>query len=113
MLVAGGCAPPPSGTAIEMASRAPSRIIDVRVTEAGFEPPRIAAAHGEVVTLRFTRLVDHTCVKRVVVYLDGEHRIERDLPKQVPIDVTMRLDRPGELGFSCTMAMRGGAIDIR
>ena len=100
------------GTARETAGDVRAHVVDVRVTEQGFEPNRIDATRGDVVALRFLRLVEHTCVKRVIIYLDDHRTIERELPKDLPVTVTLQLERPGEVGFSCAMAMRGGAIAV-
>lgn len=89
-----------------------ARTIPVAVRKEGFVPHDVAVQQGEVVTLVFTREVAHTCVKRVVVSLDDKHSIERDLPRGVPVAITFRFDRPGELMYSCAMAMVGGTIRV-
>jgi len=80
-----------------------------------YEPDRVTVTAGEVVDLVFTRTVEHTCVTTVIVSLDARTRIERPLPVDVPITVTLRFapNQRGELGFSCPMSMIGGAIDVR
>jgi hypothetical protein len=40
---------------------------------------------GETVTIVFTRKVQRTCVKRVVVALDDQHNVERDLQVDHPV----------------------------
>lgn len=104
----------PWGHAVEVRDPAPAaRQIAITISEHGFEPDRIEAATGEEVELVFTRRVAHTCVTRVVLSLDADRRIERELPRDQPVVVRLTFDRPGELGFSCPMGMYAGVIEIR
>ncbi|HVV85901.1 MAG TPA: cupredoxin domain-containing protein [Kofleriaceae bacterium] len=90
-----------------------ARTVAITIGEHGFEPDRVEARAGEEVELVFTRRVEHTCVTRVVLSLDADRRIERDLPLDRPVVVRLSFDRPGELGFSCPMGMHAGVITIR
>lgn len=90
-----------------------SRVVAIDVTHHGFVPDRIAVRTGETVTLTITRRVEHTCITRVTVSLDADARLERELPLDVPVEVTLRFDAPGELGLSCPMNMFGATIDVR
>ena len=83
------------------------------VTREGFEPKRIVVRAGETVTFVITRRVARTCVKRVIIELDGKTRIERELPMGKPVAITFRFEAKGELGMYCPMRMYGVAIDIR
>src|SRR4051794_35914463 len=64
--------------------------ISIAVTEAGFEPNHISVARDENVVLVFTRKVERTCVKKVVVYLDDERTVERDLPLNRAVEIPIR-----------------------
>lgn len=104
----------PWGHAVEApADATPVRRVDIAIGEHGFEPKLVDATAGENLELVFTRRVEHTCVTRVIVSLDGDRRLERDLPLDQPVAVRLTVDRPGELGFSCPMAMYGGTIRVR
>ena len=89
-----------------------ARVETIAVTMKGFVPGQVDVHRGEAVTLVFTRQVERTCVKRVILALDGERKIERDLPRGQPVAITLRFDRAGEIGFSCPMEMHGGRVLI-
>lgn len=90
-----------------------TRVVAIDVTHRGFEPDRIAVRTGETVTLTITRRVEQTCITRVTVSLDADARLERELPLDEPVAITLRFDAPGELGLSCPMNMFGATIEVR
>ena len=97
-LVAAGCA----------RHEAPGpKTVKVSVTERGFEPSRIEAFKGEMLTLVVTRRTDDTCAKEIVF---GRGEIRRDLPLDQPVTVQFVPAAPGEYRFSCAMGMYGGTI---
>lgn len=102
----------PWGRAVETASVAHARTIPIEVTRAGFVPDRIQVEHGEVATLVFTRNVEHTCAKQVIVEL-ARREVRRDLPLRQPVSVALHFEHAGELGFTCGMKMLGGTIVVR
>ena len=106
-------APMPWGHAVEPVRGDAGRPIPIAITKHGFDPSEISVAAGETVRLIFTRRVERTCVKRVVVSLDQDRTLERDLPLDTPVSVTLQFDRPGELGYACPMARHGGKIVVR
>lgn len=105
--------PPASGRAVVASPSANTRTIAISITKAGFEPDSVDVDTGENATFVFTRKVERTCVKRVVLALDDDHNIERDLPMGQPVAITLSFDRVGELAFACPMGMHGGAIRVR
>lgn len=101
LLVAAGCA----------RQEAPGpKTVKVSVTEEGFEPSRIEATKGEMLTLVVTRQTDDTCAKEIV-FNRGE--IHRDLPLHQPVTVQFVPAAAGEYRFSCAMGMYGGIIVAR
>lgn len=97
-----------------VATTAPdARVVEITASRTAFTPSRIEVTVGELVRLRFTRTTSNGCAREVVLSLDGDHQISRELPVNVPIDLVLQFDRAGELGFSCGMAMLGGTIVIR
>lgn len=113
LLAVAACVHPPAAAhAVVSTASAATRNIAIAVTARGFEPDSVDVDLGETATMVFTRKVERTCVKRVIVALDDDHNIERDLPIGAPVAITLTFDRPGELGFWCAMAMRGGAIHV-
>jgi plastocyanin domain-containing protein len=108
-----GCATPAPWGVARVAEPAPqTRNLDIAVTSDGFVPADVSVARGDLVTFVFTRKVERTCVKHVIVSLDGEHQLDRELPVNQPVAVTLRFERSGELGFSCPMQMHGGTIHV-
>lgn len=113
LLACSGTARVPWGRAHETSAARDARRVDVAITDQGFRPERVHGRVGETVTLVFTRLVERSCVDRVMVSLDEHRRIERDLPLRVPVTVTLVLEAAGELGFACPMGVHGGTIEVR
>ena len=95
------------------ASKVQARRIDISVTKDGFEPKGITVQKGEEVTLVFTRKVERTCAKSVVVRLDGDTKVEKALPLDTPVEITATFPKAGELGYACSMDMLGGVITVR
>lgn len=85
------------GQAVVVEPTAQARTIPIAVRKEGFVPHDITVQQGEVATLVFTREVAHTCVKRIVVSLDGKHKVERELPRGVPVAL-------GQAGFAARTA---------
>jgi plastocyanin domain-containing protein len=86
-----------------------SGVVDVAVTEKGFEPERVQAKAGQAVTLRFTRKAVQTCADAVRVQGDP---VEHMLPLNAPVDVKVTAPASGELAFACPMNMYRGAIVV-
>ena len=97
-LVVAGCAG--SG------SSGPKRVT-VSVTERGFEPSRIEARVGEMLTLVVTRRTDATCVREIVI---GKDSIRKDLPLNEPVTIEFVPAAAGEIQFACAMGMYRGLI---
>ena len=111
-LVLAACAASTQWGHAEVTQAAAGRTIEIAASHA-FAPNSVTVYAGEVVRLRFTRTTSRSCAREVVINLDGGHQIRRELPVNVPVDVALRFDRPGELGFSCGMAMMGGTIEVK
>lgn len=111
-LLAGCAAGQPWGSAVETTATRQTRSIPIGVTNAGFVPDRVEVEHGESVTLVFTRTVEHTCAKQVIVELDAHREVHRDLPLHEPVAVALQFEHAGELGFTCGMKMLGGTIVV-
>jgi|SRR5919204_5570414 plastocyanin domain-containing protein len=86
-----------------------SGIVEVTVTEKGFEPERVQAKAGQPLTLRFTRKVAQTCADAVLVQGDA---VRHMLPLNAPVDVKVTAPPSGELAFACPMNMYRGAIVV-
>lgn len=101
----------PWGSAIE-APATGARQLTITVTSDGFVPKQVDVQHGETVSFVFTREVEHTCAKQVIVELDAHREVRRDLPLHQPVAIALHFDRAGELGFTCGMKMLGGTVTV-
>jgi plastocyanin domain-containing protein len=95
------------------ADKAPAaaRKIEIKVTDAGFEPREVKLKRGEPVTLVFLRTTDRTCIKAVDIPAEKVTNLQLPLDKAVSVTIT-----PAKAGievFHCTaMAMGGGKIIV-
>lgn len=89
-----------------------ARRIEIEAGRHRFSPNETRARVGETVMLVFTRTDDDSCLQRVLLYLDGDRRIERDLPMRQPVAITLRLDRAGEVGITCAKGGHGAALIV-
>lgn len=87
-----------------------NQIIELQVTEKGFEPSTVDVAPGVPVVLKVTRKTDSTCATEIKI---PAKNIKKDLPlnKAVSIEVG-KLDK-GEIRFACGMDMVTGVIHVR
>ena len=111
-LAAAGCASQRPWGRAGLVTASASREVDIEVSQRGFSTTSVPVRVGETVEIVFTRTTERTCAKRVVVSLDAGQRVERALPVGAKVALTLHDDRPGELGFSCSMGMYGGVIDV-
>ncbi|MDH5491566.1 MAG: cupredoxin domain-containing protein [Myxococcales bacterium] len=95
-------------TATPGASAATQRV-QVSVNGLGYEPSRVQATAGQPITLVFTRTSDEGCGDKLVI---ASHEIERDLPLNEPVEVTLTPTEAGQIRFSCAMDMYDGAIVV-
>jgi len=89
----------------------PARI-SVSVTKRGFNPDSITVLAKQLVTLVFTRKTDETCTKSVVLTLDDGKKIERALPLDKPVEISISFPKAGKLGYACSMDMAKGVIVV-
>jgi plastocyanin domain-containing protein len=103
------------GRAAAVFSTSSAREVRIAVTERGFEPDRVVVALGETVDFVFTRSVERTCNERVVISLDEDTWIERALPLDMSVVVTLvfAFDSPGDLAFECPVGIHTGLIEVR
>jgi plastocyanin domain-containing protein len=87
-----------------------ARVIEIAVTEQGFEPTPIKLKKGEPVKLVLTRKTEHTCATAVVF---PDFKIEKKLPLGQPVEVTFTPNKAGTLTYGCTMGqMIAGTLQI-
>ncbi len=83
--------------------------VTVEVTNEGFVPKEIPAKVGQPITLVVTRKTDLTCAKQIVF---ADMGIEKDLPLNEAVEVTLTPDRQGDLRFACDMDMVAGKLIV-
>ena len=86
-----------------------ARVVQVTVDGQGFHPDRIPAKVGEPVTLAITRTTDETCGTEIVM---PALNIDRKLPLNEPVEVTVTPQAKGEIAFACGMDMLKGTIVV-
>ena len=92
------------GFAIE---KPPTQVIEIKVTEKGFEPDIINGELDKLITLKITRITDSTCSKLVQI---PSLKIKKKLPLNKTVSIKIgKLDR-GEVRFGCGMNMMVGGI---
>ncbi len=95
-----------------LAEPAPGRKVEIKVTDAGFEPREIKLKRGEAVTLVFTRTTDQTCI--TAVDIPGEKVKDFQLPLNKPVSLTLKPMKAGTQPFHCTaMGMGNGKLIVQ
>lgn len=83
--------------------------VTVEVTQEGFVPKEIPAKVGQPITLVVTRKTDVTCAKQIVF---ADLGVEKELPMNEAVEVTVTPERQGELRFACSMDMIAGKLVV-
>ncbi|MGE0633632.1 MAG: cupredoxin domain-containing protein [Pseudobdellovibrionaceae bacterium] len=84
------------------------QVIEVKVTESGFEPSTIDVKSGASVKLKVTRTTDATCATEIKV-----KNVQKKLPLNEPVIIDLGKIKKGSLGFSCGMDMLKGEIIVK
>ncbi|HYQ81441.1 MAG TPA: cupredoxin domain-containing protein [Anaeromyxobacteraceae bacterium] len=93
------------------AAPAAGRKVEIKVTDAGFEPRQVKAKKGEALTLVFTRVTDRTCITAIDIPAEKVKAFE--LPLNKPVSLTITPAKAGVEAFHCTaMAMGNGQIIV-
>lgn len=83
--------------------------VDVTANEKGFQPSSVTVKKGAPATLVFTRTTDDTCATKVVF---PELSLEKDLPKNQPVAITVPTEKAQTLTFQCGMGMYKSSVVI-
>lgn len=84
--------------------------VTVEVTQEGFVPKEIQAKAGQPITLVVTRRTDLTCAKQIVF---ADLGVEKELPMNEAVEVTVTPTKSGELRFACGMDMVSGKLIVQ
>ncbi len=102
-------APPskPAARTVTLPSGTTARVIEMKVTEDGFVPNRIAVKVGETVQLEVQRVTDETCAKEILI---TDTTVNEPLPLNGVAKVTYTASKPGNVKFGCGMDMMVGGV---
>jgi plastocyanin domain-containing protein len=104
-VLAAGIAAEPAKAAAE------GKKVEIKVTDAGFEPQQVKAKKGQPLTLVFTRTTDRTCI--TAVDIPDEKVKEFDLPLNKAVSLTITPKKKGTEKFHCSaMQMGDGKIVV-
>ncbi|AGC47660.1 hypothetical protein MYSTI_06387 [Myxococcus stipitatus DSM 14675] len=101
-----GCSKPKDTASAEAAPTVPEkrengvRVVELSVTEKGYEPSPVSLKKGEPVKLVVTRKTDLTCATEVV--MDG-YDINTPLPLNEAVSITFTPKESGKLVYGCAM----------
>ncbi|HET7755549.1 MAG TPA: cupredoxin domain-containing protein [Anaeromyxobacteraceae bacterium] len=113
LLAAAPClaAEAPAKPAAPATGNAAVRTIEIKVTEAGFEPREIRVKKGEPTKLVFVRKTDQTCI--TAIDIPDEKVAKFELPLDKPVALTITPKKAGVEAFHCTaMGMGNGKIIV-
>ena len=97
--------------AAPLAAPAAGRRVEIKITDAGFEPRQVKARKGEPLTLVLTRVTDATCIRAIDIPDAKVKGFELPLDKAVSLTITP--GKPGVMAFHCTaMGMGNGQIAV-
>ena len=87
-----------------------ARVIELTVTEKGFEPSTVDVEPGTPVVLKVTRKTDSTCATQIKI---DSKKITKDLPLNKTVSIDIGKLEKGEIRFGCGMDMITGKIFVR
>jgi plastocyanin domain-containing protein len=87
------------------------RKVEIKVTDAGFEPREVKLKKGEPTTLVFTRVTDRTCIKALDI---PEEKVKNfELPLNKAASLTIVAKKAGVEAFHCSaMGMGNGKLIV-
>jgi plastocyanin domain-containing protein len=86
------------------------KVINILLTEKGFEPDNVKLRVGQPTKLIFMRKVQRTCATEVLL---TDYNIKRDLPLNSPVAIEFTPKKTGTLSFSCGMNMIKGSLIVQ
>ncbi|MCY1042580.1 cupredoxin domain-containing protein [Corallococcus sp. bb12-1] len=75
-------------------------VVELAVTEKGYEPSPVQLKKGEPVKLVVTRRTDMTCATELVM---DEYKIDTKLPLNTPVEIAFTPSQSGTLRYGCAM----------
>jgi plastocyanin domain-containing protein len=87
---------------ISLSVYAQDYVVNITVTEKGFVPSKIDVSTASPVLLKITRTTNNTCSTSIQI---PSHKIKKDLPLNIPIEIKLGKLEKGEIKFGCGMNM--------
>lgn len=87
-----------------------SQVIDVIVTEKGFEPSSIDVKADQPIVLKVTRKTDSTCATEIQI---PSKKVKKDLPLNETVSIDLGKVKKGDLNFACAMNMIKGQLHVK
>lgn len=87
-----------------------TQVVELTVTENGFEPSTVDVKPGTPVTLKVTRKTDATCATQIKI---DSKKITKELPLNKTVSINVGKLEKGEIRFGCGMDMITGKIFVR
>lgn len=78
------------------------RVIELSVTEEGFEPTPIHVKKGEPLKLRVTRRTEKTCATELLI---KDTAINTPLPLNQTVEILYTPEKTGKVKYGCAMGM--------
>jgi plastocyanin domain-containing protein len=95
----------------ELSAKEQSQIVELAITEKGYEPKEINVKPGVPTILKVTRKTDSTCATQIQV---PSKKIKKDLPLNQIVELNLGKLEKGEVRFGCGMdMMMSGQIFVR
>ena len=85
------------------------RRIDITAGPEGYSPSTVEAKKGESLVLRFTRTTKSECLSSVVF---PDLKLTRELPLNAAVEIPVKADKVGKIGFQCGMNMVHGSVNV-
>lgn len=89
-----------SSTFVQTPDGKSARLIEMAVTDNGYEPSKITVVRGQPVVFRITRKTDNTCATEILI-TDSDVNVK--LPLNQTVDVPYTPTKTGEIKFGCAM----------
>lgn len=88
-----------------------TQVVELTVTENGFQPNTVDVGPGKKVTLKVTRKTDSTCATQIQI---PSKKIKKELPLNQLVTIELGPLEKGEIRFGCGMnMMEGGKIYVK
>jgi plastocyanin domain-containing protein len=101
----------PAKTSSKTSESTAARTVEIKVTDAGFEPREITVKKGQPTKLVFVRQTDQTCI--TAIDIPDEKVAKFELPLNKPVALTITPKKAGVEAFHCSaMGMGNGKIIV-